>query len=143
MVEEKKQLHGMAYDLSDVIHFQGGVPGFESLTRYLLSMSAEHEPFVWLNSVDDPKIRFLMINPLNFRQDYSPKLSKEQIADLQIEDGKDLLLFVIVTLKPVAKESTANLSGPVLINIEKKIGKQVILDDGKYTTRELLMPEEL
>lgn len=140
-MQEQKQLHGMAYDLSDIIHFQGGVPGFESLTRYLLSASPEHEPFVWLNSVDDPTIRFLMINPLNFKSDYAPKINKDQIAELQIEKESELLLYVIVTLQPVAKESTANLSGPILINIEKKIGKQVILDDGKYTTRELLMPE--
>lgn len=137
----KKVLHGIEYVDADVIQFESGVPGFEGLKRFLLAMNPEHEPFVWLYAIDNPQIRFLMVNPLLFRPDYSPNMHKEQIADLQIDHKDDLLLFVIVTLNPNPKLSTVNMAGPVLVNIKRKLGKQVILDDGHYSIRERMMPE--
>lgn len=137
----KKELHGIEYTDADVTKFDSGLPGFEGLKDFLLTMNPEHEPFVWLYSIDNPKIRFLMVNPLLFRPEYSPNMHKEQITDLKIDDKDDLLLFVIVTLNPNPKLSTVNMAGPVLINIKRKIGKQVILDDGRYSIRERMMPE--
>ena len=140
---QKKKLHGIEYTESDSIRFDVGLPGFEGLKSFLLAMSPEHEPFVWLYSIESPSIRFLMINPLLFSPDYSPKMIKEQIADLQIDHKDDLYLFTIVTLNPNPRLSTVNLAGPVLINIKRKIGKQIILDDARYSIREKLMSEEV
>lgn len=137
----KNVLHGIEYTDADVVRFEGGVPGFEGLKKFLLTMNPEHEPFVWLYSIDNPQIRFLMVNPLLFRPDYSPHMQKDQITDLQVENKDDLLLFVIVTLNPNPKLSTVNMAGPVLINIKRKLGKQIILDDGQYSIRERMMPE--
>lgn len=138
---QKKVLHGIEYSDADVIGFEAGVPGFEGLKKFLLTMNPEHEPFVWLYSIDNPNIRFLMVNPLLFRPDYSPNMHKEQITDLQVDHPDDLMLFVIVTLNPNPKLSTVNMAGPILINIKRKIGKQVILDDARYSIRERMMPE--
>ncbi|HSQ42931.1 MAG TPA: flagellar assembly protein FliW [Fibrobacteraceae bacterium] len=141
MAEARKTLHGTEYTDEDIIHFTTGLPGFENLRSFLLTMNPEHEPFVWLSSVENTQIRFLMVNPMLFRPDYAPKMNKEQIADLRIAEKEDLLLFVIVTLNPNHRLSTVNMAGPVLINIKEKLGKQVILDDGKYSIREMMMPE--
>ncbi len=141
MTTKTNELHGIAYGEEDVIRFESGVPGFENLKRFLLAMNPEHEPFVWLYSIENPRIRFLMVNPMTFRPDYMPNMHKEHIADLQIDRKEDLLLFVIVTMQSNPRESTVNLAGPVLVNIARKLGKQVILDDGRYSIRERLMPE--
>jgi len=142
MVEtQKKVLHGIEYSDADVIRFESGVPGFEGLRNFLLTMNPEHEPFVWLYSIDNPLIRFLMVNPLLFRPDYSPNMNREQIADLKIEKQEDLFLYVIVTLNPNPRLSTVNMAGPVLVNLARKLGKQVIMDDPRYSIRERMMPE--
>lgn len=141
MSNKPHSLHGIPYADEDVIRFEGGVPGFESLKHFLLTMNPEHEPFVWLYSIDNPKIRFLMVNPMTFRPDYMPQMQKDQITDLKIDRKEDLMLFVIVTLQTNPRESTVNLAGPVLINIERKLGKQIILDDARYSIRERMMPE--
>ncbi len=36
---------------------------------------------------------------------------------------------------------TTNLSGPIVINAEKKLGKQVILDDDRYTTKHYIFQQ--
>jgi flagellar assembly factor FliW len=139
---QKKVLHGLEYTDPDIIRFESGIPGFEGLRNFLLAMNPEFEPFVWLYSVENVQIRFLMVNPLLFRPDYAPKMGKEQIADLKIQNQDDLMLFVIVTLNPNHRLSTVNMAGPVLVNIKSKLGKQIILDDGRYSIREKMMPEE-
>jgi flagellar assembly factor FliW len=64
---------------------------------------------------------------------------KKQFIDLDIEKPEDALLYCIVTIRENPLESTANLVGPVIINKRKRIGKQVILDDDRYTTQELIL----
>jgi flagellar assembly factor FliW len=50
---------------------QTPLPGFESLQRYgLISVQAER-PFVWLQSLDDPAISFLLVQPEHFGLRYA------------------------------------------------------------------------
>ncbi len=126
----------------DVITFPDGIPGFPEIKKYIIVHLEEHAPFHWLISVEDRNVRFVVINPLIFRPDYNPKFNKEELDSLQIENPDDLLLFSIVTLGRPLSESTANLLGPVFINIKKKIGKQIILDGTEYRSKEPVVKQK-
>ncbi len=123
----------------DIIHFPAGVPGFEQAKRFVIVSVPEYDPFHWLQCVEGPKVRFAIINPLAFQPDYSPKIDKEELSSLGIEDPKDLLLYTIVTLRSPLEQSTANLMGPLFINFKKKVGKQIIIEDQAYSLRERLI----
>jgi flagellar assembly factor FliW len=129
-------LNGLRFTEDQVLLFEKGIPGFEHLKHFVVSTNSDHEPFHWLHSVDDEQVRFVIINPLLFLPDYSPKITKEQLQDLHVEKKEELLLYVIVTLQQRIDLSTANLSGPILINIRRKLGKQLILDDSRYSVKE-------
>jgi len=123
-----------------VITFPDGLPGFESARRFIILSTPEHVPFHWMEAVEGPRLRFALINPLKFRPDYQPRIKKVDLDSLLIQDPKDLLFYVIVTVKQPMQESTANLMGPVFINIRERIGKQVIIENDDYGPRERLMP---
>ena len=89
--------------------------------------------------MDGARLRFAIVNPLLFRPDYEPAMSKEQLGSLAIEKPADILLYSIVTIAPNPLDSTANLVGPVIINKTKRIGKQIIIDDGRYGTQEPIL----
>ena len=110
----------IVYEKDDIIKFPDGIPGFDGLTDFVLVRIPEQEPFEWLVCTQNSHIRFAVINPLQFLPDYDPKISKEQLAPLGIESPDDILIYVIITLKPVLSESTANCIGPVFINRKKK-----------------------
>ena len=130
-------LETIVYTKKDIISFPNGIPGFNSSKEFVIIQTPEFAPFEWLVSTDKAlKLRFAIINPMLFRPDYSPNIEKEQIEDLEIEKPEDILLYTIVTIKKNPAESTANLVGPVIINKTKRIGKQIIIDDTKYTTKE-------
>jgi flagellar assembly factor FliW len=61
------------------------------------------------------------------------------MEDLAITRAEDILLYVIVTIRENPLESTANLVGPIVINRTRRIGKQIIIDDERYTTQEPIL----
>lgn len=132
---------GLPWTEDQVIRFPGGLPGFENARKFIIMSAPEHQPFHWMECVDEGNtIRFAIINPLSFRPDYQPKIKKEELASLNIVDPKELLLYVIVTLRAPLMESTANLMGPLFINIREKVGKQIIIENDAYSLRERIIP---
>lgn len=119
----------------DVITFPSGLPGFEEHKRFVIVSVPEYEPFHWLQSIDGKLIRLAIINPMMFRSDYNPKVSREELATLDVQVATELLMYVIVTIRQPVGESTANLMGPLFINIRKRIGKQIIIEDNAYSLR--------
>jgi flagellar assembly factor FliW len=129
----------LVYANEDIITFNSGIPGFEQNKQFVIVSIPEYAPFEWLVCIDGSKLRFAIINPLLFEPNYDPKIIKEQLDDLAVERPEDLLMYVIVTIRENPLESTANLVGPIILNRHKKIGKQIIIDDDRYTTREPIL----
>ncbi|MFW5775510.1 MAG: flagellar assembly protein FliW [Chitinivibrionales bacterium] len=129
----------LVYQQEDIIRFPAGIPGFELHKEFVLVQVPEYLPFEWLVCTDGSKLRFAIINPMLFLPDYSPNMTKEHLTDLQFEKPEDILLYAIVTIRENPAESTANLIGPLFINRTKRIGKQVIIDDDRYSTKEKIL----
>lgn len=127
------------YTEKDVITFEKGIPGFENFRKFVIIKIPAYEPFDWLINVETKELRFALINPLLFKQDYNPSISKNQIEDLKLEKPEDVLIYSIVTLSKNPEETTANLMGPIIINSTKQIGKQIILEDGSYSVKERIL----
>lgn len=131
----------LVYSEEDLISFPGGIPGFESIKKYVVVKLPDYEPFEWLVAADGTKLRFAMINPMLCKPDYNPDIKKSHLDDLGIEKKEDVLLYTLVTIKENPAESTINLVGPIIINKSKKLGRQIILEDDKYSTRTPIMGE--
>jgi flagellar assembly factor FliW len=129
----------LVYSKDDVITFSSGIPGFEKSRQYVIVSIPEYAPFEWLVCTGGSRLRFAIINPMLFTPEYSPAMVKEQLEDLEISKPEDLLLYTIVTIRENPLESTANLVGPIVINREKRLGKQIIIDDDRYSTQEPLI----
>jgi len=125
----------LRYREEDVIRFPRGLLGFEALRRWAIFIAEDHEPFQWMISLDDPDVAFVVVDPLLICPDYSPKVSQRELEELEPNSPEDIRVLGIVTLGKTPEESTINLSGPLFINIRKKLGKQVVLLSSKYTTK--------
>jgi len=129
----------LIYSKDDIITFPSGIPGFESNKQFTIISIPEYAPFDWLVCVDGTRLRFAIINPMLILPDYSPNMVKEQLEMLNIQKPEEILLYVIVTINENPMSSTANFIGPVVINKVKKIGKQIIIDDDRYSTQEPIL----
>jgi len=129
----------LSYLPEDVIAFPGGLPGFEGAREFVIFTRPQHAPFHWMRSVAGSEAQFVLINPLQFRPDYNPLVPSSEIADLDVRDPKELLLYTIVTVNQDMAKSTANLAGPLFINIRTRIGKQILVDDPRWSTSERIL----
>ena len=117
-----------------------GLFGFEDYTEYVL-LDAEHEPFFWLQSIDEKEIAFVIINPFLFRKDYEANVTNEELAEIGIKSAENALVFVIVTIPQDGGNMTANLQGPIIINKESMTAMQAILPDPKWKTKHDIIAE--
>ena len=142
MEKQELMVDGLSFTEEEIIKFENGLPGFENLTQFIITTVPEHEPFHWMHSLDDEAIKFILVNPLQIHQTYDPQINPNTIKEIGISNKNDLLMYVIVTINQSQFNlSTANLLGPILLNINNKKGIQVVLDDGRYSTKHSLLPQ--
>lgn len=127
----------------NIIHMPGGVLGFPNCRDYILIPHKENSPFLWYQSLDDPVLAFVVINPLVFRPDYDVPISPALMEGLGAERIEELELLAIVTVpKDQPQDMTANLLGPIVINPVKRLAKQIVLDPERYSTKTPILPQK-
>ena len=125
---------------SRVITFEKGIPGFEEYKEYVLLPMDEKEesPFFFLQSIDTTEIEFFLVDPFTFFKDYDVKLEEQMVERLELEEPTDALVLTTVTVKGDIKEATTNLKAPLVINNNKQLGMQIVLDNKNYQIKQPL-----
>jgi flagellar assembly factor FliW len=117
---------------SEMITIKGSILGFGRLRRFVLLIHDDQTPLWWMQSVDDPAIAFVVINPRIVKPDYTPALQKEDLDFLDIRNEEDIALLSIVTVRPQPLRITANIRAPLLINATSRTGNQIVLENTDY-----------
>ena len=118
----------------DVFSFTRPILGFPG-KRYILIEEVEQEPFLWLQSLDEPEVSFVMIDPLLFYPDYKVEVNPEEVEDLEFGKPEEAKVLVILVVPEDPSKITANLQGPVIFNLDKHMAKQIVLQDDRYPLR--------
>jgi flagellar assembly factor FliW len=124
-----------------IISMPKPVLGFEHLKKYCLIEREDSAPFLWFQSVDDPAVAFVVVNPLFFYPDYRIEVNPKEIEELQVTDVRDVETYVVVTIPANPYEMSANLQGPILINTDSRLAKQLVLVNSEYGVRHRLLSE--
>lgn len=136
MILNTKHLGEINIDQSAIITFEEGLLAFDDVKQYVIVENPDSEiPFSWLQSVDEPSLTFIITNPFLFKSDYGFDIPEKVIKQLKIETNEDVMTYSIVVLPQDIKKMTINLSGPIIINMKKKIGKQIILESNEYPVK--------
>ncbi len=119
------QFGEMEYDEKHQLTFPGGLIGFEENKKFLIIHDEESEPFRWLVSLEDQELSFPLVElSINQSEYFGKYFSQEKVT-----------LFAVVSIKPEIDDSTINLKSPIVIDIDKKTGRQVVLDDESLNVR--------
>ena len=135
MIVQSLRLGEIEVSKDKLITMERPVLGFEKYKQFCLVEIEEVKPFLWLQSVDEPSISFLVVNPRLFMSDYKIEINSKEIAELKIQDVNSVETYVVVTLADKAENITANMQGPILINTENKLGKQLVLVNTDYDVK--------
>ena len=119
----------------DEINFPEGLLGFESLKRFFVVDPGDSTLILWLQSMDDAKVAFPIIEPKIFKPDYVAKLMPADMTSVSLETLNDAKIYSILTIPATVTEMSANLKAPIVINNAKKIAKQIVLQDSKLSVK--------
>jgi flagellar assembly factor FliW len=126
----------------EVISLESGLMGFPMSTRYIMFPYSNDSSFFWLQSVDEPEIAFIVINPFDFFNDLVFEVGDDDAAGISLERGEDVEIFTLVTIPDGApEEMRTNLAGPVVVNVNNRQGCQILVKE--FSPRQALIPNEM
>ena len=120
--------------MSAALSFIAPPPGFAPLVDFTLDDIEGAQGLYALRSVEDNGMRLFVLDAGIFLPDYTPEISDEQAASLELENGDDALVLVVAN--PGESGTTMNLMAPIVVNSLNGRCAQFILDgDGRLTRR--------
>ncbi len=105
----------------ELITFPWGVPGFESLKRFVL-LEYKNGPFQWLQSVEEPGVAFVVCAPDFLGLVYSAPEAKKKLIVLERE--QDLVVLNIVSFDRETRAIHFHVKSPLLFNVAARVGYQ-------------------
>jgi len=125
------------------IVFPNGIYAFEDLKNFYILQMDDENVFQLLQSEDKQEIAFIIVNPYLFKKDYVLNIREEDLKEIGIKDSqcaeKSLSVYAIVTV--TESSMTANLLGPLVINMDQKSGKQALALNEEYSTKHDILEE--
>jgi flagellar assembly factor FliW len=126
-----------------IIAFPGGLPGIDEFQRGALLEEPRTAPVSILQSVDNPELAWVAAPPDTVCPGYRLGPLSRALKELEAGSLQELKVLVILTIPPGRpRELTANLQCPLLINLSRRRGKQVILETAHYSHQHRVFPKK-
>jgi len=111
----------------DILLFARGLIGFESHRHWVLLADGSSSGVAWLQSLTDPCVALPMVSPRRYVPGYRVLIARNQLTPLELAVLDEA--FVLVPLGRNEAGLTLNLRGPVVINLNRRIGRQLVTSD--------------
>jgi flagellar assembly factor FliW len=111
----------------DILRFPAGLLGFEDCREWVLLADVENDALAWLQSIDRPEVAVAVVCPRRFVPAYQMRVARRELAALELDDPKQARVLAI--LGKTGRTITLNLKAPVVINLERRLGRQVVAND--------------
>lgn len=123
----------------DIFTFPQGIPGFEDYRQYVFIQPDEKIPFSHMQSVEEGNLSFVITDPFLFYPDYQFDLPENILEELRVQTVQEVSVWSIVSIPGDLRDATLNLLAPVIVNMNSRQGKQIILHDTMYKTKHKLI----
>ena len=120
-------------DEDRIITFPAGLLGFSSFMQYTLLQPHDEGVFFWLQAVETPELAFVVTDPTLWVKEYEATIRREQMTELGLKSLDDAQVFVIVN--KYDRTLTANLQGPLVVNVHSRQAMQLVLAEKRWATR--------
>jgi flagellar assembly factor FliW len=137
MIIETSRFGPLEVDEDRLIRFSKGILGFPDQQEYALVQTAEGSAFYWLQAIRRPDLAFVVCDPRLFVPDYVVPVKVDELAQIGLTDPSAAQVFAIVN--KVDDILTGNLQGPLVVNVQTREGRQLVLSDRRFSTRHPLM----
>lgn len=114
----------VAIDPEDILLFTTGVLGFEDCQHWVLLADADNSSVGWLQSISRPEVAMAVVSPRRYVPGFQLRVMRGDLTSLQLAATDRA--YVLVLLSNHDGTITANLKAPVVINLQRRLGRQVV-----------------
>ena len=107
--------------------FPQGLIGMESLRQWALLPDQANASVAWLQSASRGDRAVPVISPRAFFDDYRVHVGRRALSGLHLQPGAEI--YVLTAVSGHVGNLTTNLRSPLLINLDRRLGCQVITND--------------
>lgn len=118
-----------------IITFTEDILGFPGHRKFVMLDHLKNSPFKWLQSVEKEALAFVLTDPLHIMSEYRAEIGKDDIADIKFTALDKAVVLCFVNIADGCKSVTVNLLGPIIVNPEKMLAKQVVLLNSPYSIK--------
>jgi flagellar assembly factor FliW len=108
----------------DVILFPSGILGLEDCQHWILLADAQNDNLGWLQSTTHGDVALAVVSPRRFVPDYDVRVPRSELEPLVLESFDEA--HVLVTVSKTERNITVNLKAPLVINLRRRLGRQVV-----------------
>jgi len=127
MLIETSHFGRLEIDVEDILLFPHGVIAFEESRHWVLVADAENPALAWLQSVSQPDLALPVVSPRRFAPQYRIHVAKGQLVPLEFSQFDQAYVLSVVSQSD--GDLTLNLKAPLIINLDRRLGRQVITSD--------------
>ena len=139
MIIQTRDFGEVSVEDEDIVTFVQPIFGFEHLTQYIfLFNQGDCSQFVWLQSIEDQDICFILADKSVLTHLYNPVLTQQS---LKVIGEGDYIVWLMVVVDTDFSKSTVNLKSPIILNPVQKKAMQVILEQN-HPIKYPLIPKE-
>ncbi|MGC4002145.1 MAG: flagellar assembly protein FliW [Pirellulales bacterium] len=111
----------------DVLLFPNGLLGMEDCRHWVLLADSQNDALGWLQSLTRAEVAFAVVSPRRYVPDYQLRVARGELVPLALDDLKQAQVLAI--LGKNERGMTVNLRVPLVINEERRVGRQVIANN--------------
>lgn len=136
---ETQRFGNLVLNTEDLFLFPQGLIGLETLRQWALIPDPDNESVAWLQSASRGDRAVPLVSPRAFFPDYRVHVSRREMASLHMRPGAEL--YIMTTVSGHVGKLTTNLRAPLLLNLDKRLGCQVITNDDQPIRQSLPLGE--
>lgn len=114
-------------DADDFVLFPRGIVAFEDCRHWVLLGDDGNPTLAWLQSVSRAEVAVPVVSPRRFLPEYAVRVARGQLASLEFSQFDQVFVLAIVSQSD--GDLTLNLKAPLVINLDRRLGRQVITTD--------------
>lgn len=115
--------------------FDEGLIGCPDWKHFVLETEAVGPAIHLLRCLDDEDACLYLTDPFTILPDYEFDLSDAEVTTLDISEPAEALVLVVLTVRDDPPSVTANMLGPLVVNVRTGRGRQLVLAATDYSVR--------
>jgi flagellar assembly factor FliW len=117
------------------IVFDEGLVGCPDWRRFELEPDVAGPAIHLLRCRDVEGVALYAADPFTIVPDYEFEIADPDADALELSDPRDALVLVVLTIHEEPPQVTANLMGPLVVNVVTGRGRQLVLGASEYSVR--------